>query len=169
MSQTQDCRHRSSFPGCSHTWLSVGTLWSSGIHPYLWQEKDEKWISQWQGSTGSLRAHEFTSSSHACACPPHTGHSLHFKALNLVCSRLSQYRVESFASRKPLSANPTEMVSQCQSSEQDYSYLLSIFKLIFIGVYNTFFFSSVGAHPWGWWQEGRFFTVWVSREALIPC
>ena len=74
------------------------------------------------------------------ACPPHTGHSLHFKALTLVCSRLSQYTVESFASRKPLSANPTEMVSQCQSSEQDYSYLLSIFKLIFIGVYNTFFF-----------------------------
>ena len=91
--------------------------------------------------------HEFTSSSHACECPPHTGHSLHFKALNLVCSRLSQYTVESFASRKPLSANPTEMVSQCQNSEQDYSYLLSIFKLIFIGVYNTFFFSSVGAHP----------------------
>ena len=74
------------------------------------------------------------------ACPAHRSQSVHFKALSLVCSRLSLYKAESFASRKPLSANPTEMVSQCQSSEQDYSYLLSISKINFSwSIQNIFF------------------------------
>ena len=65
------------------------------------------------------------------ACPAHRSQSVHFKALTLVCSRLSQYKAESFASRKPLIANPTKTFSQCQSSEQDYSYLLPISKINF--------------------------------------
>ena len=76
---------------------------------------------------GHSGLHEFTFSCHVCGMSAtHRSQSVHFKALTLVCSSLSQYKAESFASRKPLSANPTEMVSQCQSSEQDYSYLFSL-------------------------------------------
>ena len=73
---------------------------------------------------GHSGLHEFTFSCHVCGMSAtHRSQSVHFKALTLVCSRLSQYKAESFASRKPLSTNPTEMVSQCQSTEQDYSSL----------------------------------------------
>ena len=81
---------------------------------------------------GHSGLHEFTFSCHVCGMSTtHRSQSVHFKALTLVCSRLSQYKAASFASRKPLSSSPTETVSQCQSSEQDYSYLFSIFKIHF--------------------------------------
>ena len=100
------------------------------------------------------------------ACPAHRSQSVHLKTLTLVCSRLSLYKAESFASRKPLSANPTEMVSQCQSSEQDYSYLLSISKINFSwSIQNIFFLVLKPIHE----DDDRKVDSLLSQSSGKPC